>query len=304
MAPESPFIPVESDEPQVAEAGAATSDQLTEQEAQAIGARIGSIVLENTVLREHQHDAFNDLVSFYQSGGREGYIKLPTSTGKTVLFVTLVDQFIALSKKQGTPARAVVLTPTTQLAGQTIGGVSKTGKLRGFKGFAPELDARAVHSSKSNKQNATALKEADVVSTTYDTFRNMIEAFVALEGVDPEELSAEINELKWQQPVIERQIKMHKHDADEYLRLAYKKQLVRFFRQDVGAFLDKQSERPLADADVQLLKSVKELIDMTEGDPRGLSMVRRLVAKKMNQNVKDQLTKWQMRAEEASIRAK
>lgn len=303
MAPELPNIPVESDEPQVAEAGAATADQLTEREAQVISARIGSLVLENSILREHQHDAFDDLVSFYQSGGREGYIKLPTSTGKTVLFVTLVDQFIGLSKKQGTPARAVVLTPTTQLASQTVGGVSKTGKKRGFKGFAPELDARAVHSSKSDKDNAEALREADVVSTTYDSFRNMIEAFVELEGVDPDDIRKEIRSLELQQPIVERQIKYHKLDAEHYLRDAYKRQLVRFFRQDVGAFLDKQEERPLAEPDAQLLKSVKELIDMTEGDPRGLSMVRRLVTKKMNQNVKDQLTKWQMSAEESSKRA-
>ena len=303
MAPESPYNPLESDDPQVSEVGAAGSDQLTETEAELIGARIGSIVLESSVLREHQHDAFDDLITFYQSGGREGYIKLPTSTGKTVLFVTLVDQFIGLSKKQGAPARAVVLTPTTQLASQTIGGVSKTGKKRGFKGFAPELDARAVHSGKSDKDNAKALREADVVSTTYDSFRNMIETFVELEGVDPDDLREEIRTLELQQPVVERQIKHHKLDAEHYLRDAYKRQLVKFFRQDVGAFLDKQEERPLAEPDLHLLKSVRELIDMTEGDPRGLSMVRRLVAKKMNQNVKDQLTKWQMSAEESSKRA-
>lgn len=298
MNTELPKIVSAPNDLEVEEFGSASRDQLTAQEAELIGARLGSIVLENSVLFDHQEEAFDNLVSFFQAGGREGYLKAPTSTGKTVLFVTLVDQFIKLSKEQGRQPRVAVLTPTTQLADQTVGGISQKGKKRGFKGFAPDLDVRAVHSNKSRKSNEIALVNAEVISLTYNTFRNLINRYIELEETDPEELREEIRVQRAKIPILKREIGLKKNDAQHYLHSAYKKQIVNFFRDDAEAYLESKDEHELKDQEVELLQAIIELIDVSAGHPETVNRLRRLLAKNVNQRIKDQLTKWQLQLDE------
>ena len=65
---------------------------------------------EGAFLKERQADVFATLHTFLEKGGREGYIKLPTGSGKTVLFAKL-------SEILGT--RTLVVVPTNVLVGQT-----------------------------------------------------------------------------------------------------------------------------------------------------------------------------------------
>ncbi|MBI4193239.1 MAG: DEAD/DEAH box helicase [Candidatus Colwellbacteria bacterium] len=66
---------------------------------------------ENGTLRRHQITAFTKLRDFLKKGGEKGYIKLPTGTGKTVLFAELVEAI---------GAKTLVLVPGIELIGQTL----------------------------------------------------------------------------------------------------------------------------------------------------------------------------------------
>ncbi|MDO8505926.1 MAG: hypothetical protein Q7S48_05140, partial [bacterium] len=45
---------------------------------------------EAEILRERQVPIFEDLRTFIEQGGKEGYVKVPTGVGKTVLFTELI----------------------------------------------------------------------------------------------------------------------------------------------------------------------------------------------------------------------
>ncbi|MEI9914175.1 MAG: DEAD/DEAH box helicase family protein [Candidatus Saccharibacteria bacterium] len=102
---------------------------------------LGSLRLEaDTVLAEHQQEAFNATVDFYANDGKECYLKSPTASGKTVYFVTLAQKLIAAAPEGQPKPRVMVLEPTQDLVDQTVGSVDEvTGKRRGFIGFAPDL---------------------------------------------------------------------------------------------------------------------------------------------------------------------
>lgn len=180
---------VEALENEITDRSAGATDALTDSEISTIVRRLGSLVLdEATVLAEHQREAFGDIVDFFRGGGRETYIVSPTSTGKTVLFVKLSEQLIEAAPEQETRSRIIVLEPTIHLAEQTVGSIDpETGKKKGFKGFAPELDARVHHSQLSSRQRDANLQEADILVTTYNTFRNLIGNFSLAESKTPEE---------------------------------------------------------------------------------------------------------------------
>lgn len=192
-------------------------DSLTEQEASTIAQRLGSLVLDDdTVLGEHQQSAFKDITSFFADGGTECYAQMPTSTGKTVLFVEICKKFINPEVDKSDRRRAIVLAPTVDLVDQIVGSVDETsGKRRGFKGFAPELDVRAQHSQLSLSQRNESLADADVLVTTYSTFRNLIKTFLLASSKTDEQWDeekyrlfneSEKAEIRRQQLLVERRV--------------------------------------------------------------------------------------------------
>lgn len=64
----------------------------------------------DVTLREKQITVFEDLRNFVEEGGTEGYIKLPTGVGKTVLFTEFIE---ALN------LRTLIVVPTQVLVDQT-----------------------------------------------------------------------------------------------------------------------------------------------------------------------------------------
>ncbi|MFA6602065.1 MAG: DEAD/DEAH box helicase family protein [Candidatus Paceibacterota bacterium] len=82
---------------------------------------------EEETLRGKQINVFEDLRNFLEAGGRDGYVKLPTGTGKTVLFIELVE---ALDLK------TLIVVPTGLLVEQTE---------ERFKEFAPNLETGKVY---------------------------------------------------------------------------------------------------------------------------------------------------------------
>lgn len=118
----------------------------------------------NTVLREHQSTAFEDLEKFFRDGHHRGYIELPTGTGKTVLFVELAKALLNTPDGAPTP-NILVVTPTQDLVRQTVGRKGQ----KGFGEFASELDVRPYYSgaSPTDRENFT---RADIGVTTYASF--------------------------------------------------------------------------------------------------------------------------------------
>ena len=103
---------------------------------------------ENT-LYEKQISVFEDLRTFIEHGEKEGYVKLPTGVGKTVLFIELIE---ALN------LRTMIVVPTKIL-------VDQTGKK--IEQFAPDLDVGKIY---------TGAKEhgRQVTIITYDSLVNKI----------------------------------------------------------------------------------------------------------------------------------
>lgn len=79
---------------------------------------------DKKVLREKQMNVFKAVHSFFKKKLLSGYIKLPTGTGKTVLFGQII-RTVANSK-----SRALIVVPRIQLVQQTY---------ESLKQFAPEL---------------------------------------------------------------------------------------------------------------------------------------------------------------------
>lgn len=99
---------------------------------------------EGQTLKERQLTVYEDLYRFLEAGNKEGYVKLPTGSGKTVIFIELIGAM---------RLKTLVVVPTTTLIYQT--------KKR-FSEFAPTLDVGVVDGT--NKQLGT-----DVTVTTYDS---------------------------------------------------------------------------------------------------------------------------------------
>jgi superfamily II DNA or RNA helicase len=83
-------------------------------------------------LYDRQMTVFEDLWSFLEQGGMEGYIKLPTGTGKTVLFTKFIE---------ATGLRTLILTPTRLLVEQTRKRIAQ---------FAQEMDVGLVYSDEKD----------------------------------------------------------------------------------------------------------------------------------------------------------
>lgn len=122
---------------------------------------------QNSVLREHQVEVFEDLEQFFVNRHQRGYIELPTGTGKTVLFVELAKALLNTENGEPKP-NILVVTPTQDLVRQTIG---QSGT-KGFGGFASELTVRPYYGLSSQKDREE-FTSADVGITTYHSLEKL-----------------------------------------------------------------------------------------------------------------------------------
>ncbi|MDQ5938449.1 MAG: hypothetical protein QG642_139 [Patescibacteria group bacterium] len=112
-------------------------------------------------LRDRQFTVFEDIRNALEKGEKEGYVKLPTGVGKTVLFIELIK---ALDKK------TLVVVPTRQLVHQTGDKI---------KQFAPNLKSGKVYAHEKNLEENTTIitydslvamvKSGKIVPEKYDT---------------------------------------------------------------------------------------------------------------------------------------
>lgn len=82
---------------------------------------------EEITLRGKQIDVFQSLHNFLEEGGTEGYVKLPTGVGKTVLFTELIEAM---------DVKALIVVPRRLLVEQT--GIK-------MEEFAPEIEVGKIH---------------------------------------------------------------------------------------------------------------------------------------------------------------
>ncbi len=99
---------------------------------------------EEDTLYEEQLTVFEDLRKFLETGKKDGYIKLPTGTGKTVLFSEFVE---ALGLK------TLIVTPKKLLVRQTE---------KAFHEFAEDIDVGKIYSNAKQYGRAVTI-------TTYDS---------------------------------------------------------------------------------------------------------------------------------------
>lgn len=114
-------------------------------------------------LAEHQKNVYEDLQNFLKSGETRGYISLPTGTGKTVLFISMLE---ALGINSDSPSRALIVAPTINLVTQTIGQEG----VRGFAEFSKNADIGTYYSL--TPENEKDLSQ-NIVVTTYASFNSL-----------------------------------------------------------------------------------------------------------------------------------
>lgn len=118
-------------------------------------------------LREHQTEVFRKLADFMRSGprtpegGKRGYIKMPTGTGKTVVFAKLIEAI----NQSDQPVKSLVLVPSKDILAQTVG----KNKKRGFGKFADKLRVTSYYSDEKDLSG-------DTVVMTYQSFNLAMEA--------------------------------------------------------------------------------------------------------------------------------
>ncbi|MEK7460925.1 MAG: DEAD/DEAH box helicase [Patescibacteria group bacterium] len=121
-------------------------------------------------LREHQQDVFHAFFRFLNSdNGRKGYIDMPTGTGKTAVFVELVEALAGhpeIGEKAAT--KTLVLVPTVDLIHQTLGEpMDEEDEPRGFRKFAPNLRVTTYFGDNKDLTGG-------VVLMTYNSLINLI----------------------------------------------------------------------------------------------------------------------------------
>lgn len=102
------------------------------------------------VLRDRQISVFEDIHDFLEEGGKDGYVKLPTGAGKTVIFSEFIEA-IGL--------RTLIVVPTKILVEQTEEKLSQ---------FAEKLDTGKIYSEEKRLGN-------DVTIITYDSLIRMLD---------------------------------------------------------------------------------------------------------------------------------
>lgn len=114
------------------------------------------------VLRPHQQNVFEDLIKFLEDDGSKGYIEMPTGTGKTVLYISILNALQAGTSRH----RALIVTPTIDLVNQTVGEDFN----KGFEKFAPGKQV-GTYFSLTPKESKTM--DQDTVVTTYASLNNL-----------------------------------------------------------------------------------------------------------------------------------
>ena len=66
---------------------------------------------DNPLLREKQYVVYKKIRDFLEQGKRKGYIKLPTGTGKTILFLKIAEAL---------DMRTLVVSPSIVILGQNV----------------------------------------------------------------------------------------------------------------------------------------------------------------------------------------
>lgn len=264
------------------------TDALNERDLNRITSRLGSLILdETTVLAEHQKDAFDDIVDFFQNGGREGYVQLPTGTGKTVLFVEICRRFIESTPEDEPKPRAIVLVPSVDLANQTVGSVDPTtGKKRGFKGFAPDIDARAHHHKIPLKERDRNLTEADVLVATYNTFRNLVDGFSLAESKTKEEWQLDHLQHKINAGSYSRQKTAMDLERATFLKESFQTQEIDHARNSASTMLASTSlVKSLTAKEVDILKKIIEITESPKEKSHQLGQIRMMLKKTASEKV-------------------
>ena len=122
-------------------AAAGALGQLPVQAISSILRRLNSLILyidahnpdAGALLREGQFQAFQSYSRFLENGGSDGYIKLPPRSGKTVLYIALIDALGLQKLKE----KCLIVVPSQTLANQTRDR---------FAEFAPGLKVGIHHS--------------------------------------------------------------------------------------------------------------------------------------------------------------
>jgi superfamily II DNA or RNA helicase len=102
-------------------------------------------------LKDRQFTVFEDIRNSLEQGQKEGYVKLPTGVGKTILFLEFIK---AINSK------TMIVVPTRQLIEQTEQKIKK---------FTPELKHGKVYSYEKNFGEDTTI-------TTYDSFVSSVKS--------------------------------------------------------------------------------------------------------------------------------
>ncbi len=106
---------------------------------------------EEVTLRGKQIDVFDSMRNFLEEGGIEGYVKLPTGVGKTVLFTELIEAM---------DVKTLIVVPTKILVDQTGQKIEQ---------FAPDLDFGKVYTyAKEHGRQVTIITYSSLVSQVGD----------------------------------------------------------------------------------------------------------------------------------------
>jgi superfamily II DNA or RNA helicase len=101
---------------------------------------------EGSELRDRQATVFEDVRDFIEKGGKDGFMKLPTGIGKTVLFTKLIESL---------NVKTLVVVPTIGLVHQTQDRI---------KEFGEEIDTGAVYGkAKEYDRDVTIITYASLV---------------------------------------------------------------------------------------------------------------------------------------------
>jgi len=240
----------------------------------SISEQLGSLTLsKDTVLDPHQVDAFYDAVDFYKSGGKECYIVLPTGSGKTVIATEICRVLLDNAPSDQPKPRIIILEPTIGLTNQTRGSIDpETGKKRGFIGFAPDLDTRAIHSQTPKEAYYDNLINADILVTTYDTFRK-ISADLLMAGEKTED--------EWQAEKLKHLNLVDELEAErqrlivtqkKFVKDAYQKQKLNVLATRTQEMLSNKTVLELNDEQIYHLESINELA--TSDNPASIPALR------------------------------
>lgn len=132
--------------------------------------------MNESELHTHQQDIFNQLYSFLANPPqtndgdfeRKGYLKMPTGSGKTAIFTTLIGILNKPVSDTEPKLKALVLVPKLDLVTQTI-GEEVDGNTRGFTRFANDTTTSEYHGKRKDLSG-------DAVIMTYRSFNKLVQA--------------------------------------------------------------------------------------------------------------------------------